>query len=290
MLNALVAATLGAFALTQPTDTIIPVERGARLDLENQRGEVVIGTWDRSAVRIIAEHDDREWVAIDKTGSILRVRSRRRMGLPGGIDYRITLPAWMAVKVVGPFSDVSIDGTESDIEAETIQGDIIVRGGGGHISVRSVEGEVELTDSRADIEAGTVNGDITVLRGRGMVRLNAVNGDIDLTDLRSDWVAAATVNGDVDYRGTIDDDGRYRLATHNGDISMTIPESANATVSVSTHSGDLETDFPIQLTDFKSGRRFRFVLGSGTAEIEIEAFQGTIELRRPGRTSTEEDR
>jgi hypothetical protein len=51
---------------------------------------------------------------------------------------------------------------------------------------------------------------------------------------------------------------------------------------VSTFSGDFESDFPVPLRETRKGRRFSFSLGSGSAQVSLESFQGTIRLVRPG--------
>ena len=91
-----------------------------------------------------------------------------------------------------------------------------------------------------------------------------------------------TVNGDVIYEGTVQDGGRYLLSSHNGNITFAVPQGSNATLSVATFAGEFEADFPVTLTEASSGgKRFSFVLGSGSARVELESFGGTIHLRRP---------
>ena len=63
---------------------------------------------------------------------------------------------------------------------------------------------------------------------------------------------------------------------------MTFPEGANATVTVSTFQGDIEADFPISITEARHGQPIRFTLGDGSANIDIESFQGTIYLTKNG--------
>jgi DUF4097 and DUF4098 domain-containing protein YvlB len=90
-----------------------------------------------------------------------------------------------------------------------------------------------------------------------------------------------TVDGDLTYRGTIHDDGRYFLSTHDGDITVTVPDGTNARVSVSTFSGDMEADFPVTLSGDIDQRSFSFTIGTGKALLEISTFDGMIQLERP---------
>jgi hypothetical protein len=51
---------------------------------------------------------------------------------------------------------------------------------------------------------------------------------------------------------------------------------------VSTFNGEFESEFPVTLTETKKGRRFNFTIGTGSAQVTLESFQGTIQLVRPG--------
>jgi DUF4097 and DUF4098 domain-containing protein YvlB len=107
-----------------------------------------------------------------------------------------------------------------------------------------------------------------------------VNGEIRLERITSPSVEGATVNGEIVYDGTIQDNGRYWFNTHNGDLVVSVPRNANVTVSVSTFNGEFESDFPVTLTGTR-GKRFNFTLGGGSARLELESFGGTIRLVRP---------
>jgi DUF4097 and DUF4098 domain-containing protein YvlB len=149
------------------------------------------------------------------------------------------------------------------------------------VSLKSVEGDVVVEGARGRLTVESVNEDVVVRQSEGDILATTVNGDVALSGVTSASVEATTVNGDVTYDGTIQDNGRYAFSTHNGDITVSVPENANATVSVSTFSGEFESTFPVRLTETRRNR-FTFVLGSGAARLTLESFQGTIELARPG--------
>ena len=99
------------------------------------------------------------------------------------------------------------------------------------------------------------------------------------------------MNGDVEYDGPIHDGGRYALSSHNGDITIAVAPTANAAVAVSTFGGEFESDFPVTMTEGRKGKRFSFTLGKGGgAQIDLESFQGTIRLARPGTVSHRESK
>jgi hypothetical protein len=282
VLLTLAAGALATLALAQQTDTIISVRPGTRLDVENFGGEVVVRTWDRDAVRIAATHSSRDVVEIDFTESVLSVGASSHRGPPAMVDYQITAPASMPLNVSGVYTDVTVEGARGEVGVETVQGDVRVTGGSGTVCVSSVQGDVVLEGTRGRIHASSVNGGATVTDASGEVLAETINGDIVLDRVESGSVEASTVNGAVSYDGTIRNDGRYRFATHNGDVSVAVPADANATVSVATFNGEFGSTFPVTLTETRRGKRFSFTLGSGSARIELESFDGTIHLRRPG--------
>ncbi len=109
-----------------------------------------------------------------------------------------------------------------------------------------------------------------------------MSGDIELEGIESSNVDVNTVSGDVVYEGTIKDAGHYRFSTHNGDVTLAIPEKANATVSVATFNGDFDSSFPVSVTG-TTKHRFGFTIGTGSARLDLETFNGDIKLRRPGK-------
>src|SRR5439155_21741824 len=116
----------------------------------------------------------------------------------------------------------------------------------------------------------------------GGISAESVNGDVTLERVRSDQVECSSVQGNLDYEGEIRSGGHYGFSTHNGNIRVAVPAKVSADVSVATFNGNFESSFPVQLTRTGHGKRFRFVLGSGSAELELESFQGAIRLRRVG--------
>ena len=70
-----------------------------------------------------------------------------------------------------------------------------------------------------------------------------------------------------------------RMAMYEGTpVDLELPASTSARVSVATWDGDLSTDFAVEVPDEIRGRRYSFTLGSGSAQIEIEAFDGDIDV------------
>lgn len=265
------------------TDRTVTVTKGARLSVNNDAGEVVLRTWDRDSVRVQASHNARTTIDIQTAGNIVTIRSRAGGGPAGGVDYEITAPVWLPVKVSGQFLYIGIEGAQNEISAETVRGDIVVKGGSGFVTAKSIQGEVIVQDAKGRINASSVNEGIRITGAIGDVTAESTNGDIILEKIEAKSLEVTTVNGDIRYEGSIGPGGLYRFSTHNGDITLTVPEATNATFTVRTYSGDFQSNLPTKrVGEGRRGQRATYTLGTGGAEVELESFGGTVRLRRPG--------
>jgi hypothetical protein len=265
------------------TDRTVTVTKGSRLSVNNDAGEVVLRTWDRDSVRVQASHNPRTTIDVQTSGNIVTIRSRASGGPAGGVDYEITAPVWLPVKVSGQFLYIGIEGAQNEISAETVRGDIVVKGGSGFVTAKSIEGEIIVEGAKGRINASSVNEGIRITGAIGDVTAESTNGDIVLEKIEAKSLEVTTVNGDIRYEGSIPG-GLYRFSTHNGDITMTVPEATNATFTVRTYNGDFQSNLPTKrVGEGRRGQRATYTLGTGGgAEVELESFGGTVRLRRPG--------
>lgn len=281
MLLALLTGTL-ALTASQQVDTTLNVARTQRLDVNAYGGEVTVRAWNRNAVRIEATASGQDQVEVSSSTTAVSVRTRGRHGPSEEIKLRISAPSWIALTLSGVNTSVKVEGVRAPISVETVEGEVDVTGGESLISLRSVQGSVKLRGARGRINVNSVNEDVDVANSSGDLVAQTVNGEIVLQLVDASSVDANTVNGDISYSGPIRSGGRYAFSTHNGDLSLTVPEGTNASVAVSTFSGEFESEFPVPLRRTRQSKGFNFTLGSGSAQVTLESFQGTIRLVRPG--------
>ena len=260
------------------TDETLAVSKGTRLSVNNFAGEVQIRTWDRDSVRVQAFHSRRSSVTVKPGSGVLAVTSS---GM--SVDYDISVPAWMPVKIEGTYLYVAVEGTQADVTAETVRGDISIKGGTSVVTAKSVEGEIILEGVRGKVNANSINQGVTVNGASGELSVETVNGPITLANIESSNVDVSSVNGNLKYDGNAAPNGRYRFTTHNGNISVGIPENGSAAFIVRTYNGSVRSDLQLQGGgEARRGQRITYTLGSGSAEFELESFGGTIQLRRRG--------
>jgi len=264
-------------------DTVFVAQPGARISVFNFSGNVALHTWRRNAVRVAIDRSTRDRVAIVREGRELKLESISPSGQPRAMDFDLIVPPWMPVSLSGVNNDVTAEGLTGGISVDTIHGDVVVRHVAGSIVLHSVEGVVDLADARGTIDVGSVNDAVRVADATGAIMADAVNGDVHLVGVDSHRVKATTVSGDVIYDSPLQSGGDYRFQTHSGDIAVGLADAPNATVSVATFSGDFASAFdirPERQPGGERGKRMRFTLGNGSAKLNLESFQGSIEILR----------
>jgi len=271
------------------TDTTIAVEPGTRLTLELMAGEVVVRTWDRNQVRLRARHSTRTSMDFHNDGRVLRIEAESRMGMPGHVEVDLMVPSGMPIDLEAMELDVDAEGMRGALTVEVMDGNLTVRDG-GDLSLESMNGTTTVTGARGRIALSVVSGDIVASGLEGEVTAESVSGDIWLRRTESSRVTAETVSGRVVFEGAVQDRGSYSLATHSGSIVFGLPVGANATVTTSLTSGRLTASFALPTSDTRSRRRQELRFGTGSAEVELESFNGSVRLVRPGEVPTRAER
>lgn len=282
-------------------DETVPVTRNMRLSVSTFAGSIAVRAWDRDAVRVEAEHSNRDRVNIRATEALLRVTTSAEHGMSRTVDFTLTVPRWLPVTLNGTYVDIDLEGVQGEVAAETLGGDVRLKGGSGTVTLKSVEGIIEVEGSKGRIVLNTVNEGVFVRDSSGEITAETVNGDVALERIDATSVDVATVNGDVTYDGSIRDGGAYRFTTHNGDVELRVPDQISASVFVRTYRGDFDSHFQVQVPtppapageDASARRRherrnrgFNFTLGSGAARLELESFGGDISLLKRSLVST----
>ena len=295
-------AALAATVMPLQTDTTLAVDPSQRLDVKTYAGEIVVRTWDRNEVRVQADHNRRDGIEITPSQGSILVHPTSWSGAEGFgisiegtrthvhvpvhgtrpriVSFTLTVPTSMNLELGGPYADVDVAGTQGEVVVETREGDVRIQGGRGMIEVQAVEGEVTIDGSSGRIRVVSIDDDVWITNSSGEISVETLDGDIVLDQISSSSVDASSVDGEIFYRGTLESGGLYSFITHDGDITVGIPDGVGANITVATFEGEFNTSLPIDFTEWRRGRRARFTLGDGGARLEMEAFEGDIELHR----------
>ena len=260
-------------------DQTVNVTRGTRLSVNNQAGEVVMRTWDRDAVKVTARHNMRARPNIRTGENTVSVSG----GGMGAIDFDITVPSWMPVKVSGHYNYIELNGMGAEVTAENVRGDIEIKGGRGFITAKSIEGTIRISGTQGKVSVVAINEGLVIENASGEIAIDSTNGDVTLTNVRATAAEISTVNGNIRYTGTIADNGRYAFVTHNGEVRIGLQPNPNATFYIRSYGGGFSQSLGLKAQgETRSGRRNTFVGGNGSAQVEIESFQGNVRLFAAG--------
>lgn len=268
-------------ASPQAADTTLALNRGDRIVIDGLAGAITIEAWDRDALEVRSASTGAASVEVRRVGATVQLETegtRRRRS----VEAALRVPAWIDMDIRGTSLDLDVRGIDGAIRVSSVGGDVTIQDVGGLVDVRSVRGAIFVTDARAGARASSQVDDVTLRRIEGPVEVHSGDGDIILEAITSRAVRAEAQDGDVTFSGTIEPGGEYGFYLHDGDASIEVPRTVSARVSVSTFDGEFTSDFPVRVERFSAGREFDFVLGEGSARIEIEVFDGEIRLlQRP---------
>lgn len=266
------AATLGLGP--QVVETALELQPEDRVVVENVTGELSVVGWERDRLEVGGENAE---LLLERSGSRVRVTTA---GRPRSVEAILRVPTWAEVEVRSPDLDVSVRGLRGALEVRNVRGDVLVTDAGGRLEIHSVQGNIEIAGAEEGVYVSSQSGDVRLSRVRGTVDAHSGDGDLTLEDVAAQSVRAETLDGDVTFVGSVLEGGRYDFSVHDGDVTLVLPEATSARVSVSTFDGEFEPEVPVVIERFRGGREFEFVLGSGSADVRIEVFDGEIRLRR----------
>lgn len=246
---------------TEPFTRTIRIGRAGTFELSNVSGDIVItgGNGDDlkiDAIKRVRQPTEQEarallqeiQIQVTERSNQVEVRTeypQRRRNWSGGVDYTVTLPVGTAVNVRSVSGDIRVTNVRGELRAETVSGDVIASSLGRLRAARSVSGNVQLTDIQAeDVAAGTVSGDVIArnLKVRAL-DLQAVSGDLRFVDVESERATLQTISGDIEYAGRLVRSGRYQFQSQSGDIRLTPANDVGFDLEATSFSGNIRSDF-----------------------------------------------
>jgi len=149
------------------------------------------------------------------------------------------------------------------------------------LSLTTWNGEISSEGIQGDLTAQTSNGGLDVHGGKGKLDLKTSNGTIKV-DAALAILNAETTNGDVRFVGTMAR-GNHSLATSNGSVELKLPAETQFQFESKTSSGTVSNRFPgLKTTSGKTGSaKLAGLVGSGpTPEINVklETSNGSITI------------
>jgi len=248
---------------TEPFTRTIRLGRSGTFDLANVAGDVVVtgGSGDEVRINALKRVRDRNeadartllqaiQIQVSERPGLVEVRTElpRRRNWSGGVDFTVAVPTGANVTLRSVSGDIRVTNVRGELRAETVSGDVVAGQLGRVRTLKAVSGDIQATDVEGEeLTAGTVSGDIIARNVRvKAIDLESVSGDLRLAEVEADRVNMRSISGDLEYAGRLARSGRYDLQSHSGDIRLTPAGNTGFDVDANTFSGDISSDFQLR--------------------------------------------
>ena len=250
------------------------LDRDGKVYLEFKSGDIVVNTWNRNEIKIIAHQN----VAIDinHTGGNIRIIISRPQS-----HYELFIP------------------DKAQLRVETASGRVKTREIGGFIDIRTVSGDIEVLTAKNGVRCKTVSGDIhigkiignadlkttsakiTVAGIKGSVKADTVSGKIEIEAFsHAEEMEIESISGNIKLHGELSPGGIYELNSHSGNVEFGIPSSSNFELRVETFSGNIHCDFELKISGKIDRKKIQGIVGKGGASLILSSFSGNIRINK----------
>ena len=257
-----------------------------RVYVENLAGSVTIKGWDKNTIEVTGTLDEKAKKLNFETGkkSVIEVVYPRKVrNIEEGSHLLIMVPEGSSLEVECVSATIEISGVEGEIEVENVSGDVDIVGPCTSVDVDVISGTVTVVDPGKLLSIDCVSGGVKARGGEAEVSIEGVSGSIDLEFELFRNLSVESVSGSIDVTGDLAGSGSFSLDVHSGDVTLTVPANVSAEFETSSFSGDIKTDFGYEghrTSKYAPGQELEFSVGDGDADVEINTFSGTIEIRK----------
>jgi DUF4097 and DUF4098 domain-containing protein YvlB len=224
-------------------------------------------------------------VEMRQSGNRVDVETKHQSKSRAWVDYVVTVPAGTSVDLRTVSGDIHLSDIAGASRAETVSGDVTAANLRNVSALRTVSGDVRANDiaSEGTVAFASVSGDVVL---RTVTARNAtfetVSGDARVEGCDCGGANSSSVSGGVVFSGPLAKGGRYVFNSHSGDVMITTPSGFE--LDAATFSGDIRVDglAPQGGTDRSGpGRTRRGTVGGGGAVVEAKTFSGSVRITRP---------
>jgi DUF4097 and DUF4098 domain-containing protein YvlB len=198
------------------------------------------------------------------------------------VSYVVTAPAGTHVTAETISGNVTIKGIRGDVAVDVTSGDVNIAD--SRVSqAKTISGPVTLTDVETDgnVDVRSVSGTVTLqnVKARRLTADAVASGDITARNIVCDTATLKTLSGNVDFSGPLSKNGRYELGAFSGTVHFAPAGPAGFELQASTFSGDIRTDKSMTFRDLSLSRRsLRGTFGDGGAMVILKTFSGNVTI------------
>ena len=247
----------------------VKVGEGAALDLSHLAGDIRVTAGGGSEIKIEATKRVRGRDAEDakRLLSALRIdintvnnrvevrtiyprRGEFGNNISASVDYMISVPASAMVALKSISGNISVTNVKGEVRAETVSGDVTVIGTPNVAVAKTISGDVTARDigTQTTLMLSTVSGTVlgTGLRVRAL-EAASVSGDVRLIGSEVERLEARSVSGNIEFDAPLAKGGRYEFTSHSGNVRIVLSGNTGFELEADTFSGNVRSDVPVTL-------------------------------------------
>jgi len=250
-------------------------DRDGKVYLEVKSGDIVVNSWDKNEVKIIASKNDT--VDISHTeGNIRIIISRSRsfhyeLFIPDKAHLRVeTASGRIKAREIGGFGDI-----------RTVSGDIEVVTAKNGVRCKSVSGNIQIGKITGNADLKTTSGKITVDGIEGSIKADTVSGKIEIEEFsHAEEMEIESISGNIKLLGELNPGSIYEINSHSGNVEIGIPSDSNFELRVETFSGNIHCDFEIKISGKMDRKKLQGIVGKDGASLILSSFSGNIRITK----------
>ena len=282
-------AFLPALAATR-IEKNLTLEAGGKLSVLADAGSIAVTGSSSPGAQVLLTSDKDDFdskfdLKIEELPGELRITLKKKDSLSSWtnwfsttkLKFEIRVPTRTAtnlqtggghVKVRSLEGNASVETSGGHIEASDIRGSLSAETSGGHIAVKNVSGTAKLETSGGHIEADGVHGNLVADTSGGHIEISDAKGRVD-ADTSGGHVEVAFAKGNA-FGGRIESSG--------GGITVFVDPNVDLSIDASTSGGSVRTDIPLSIVGKVKGSSIKGTLGKGGEALYVHTSGGSVTI------------
>ena len=187
-------------------------------------------------------------------------------------------------------ADLSVETGDGSVQAESINGNVVVHTGDGSVKANSLSGTIDLHTNDGSITVDTLKGDIKLRTGDGSIEARELDGKLDAytgdghvrISGKFEALNIKTGDGSVDTRVLAGSkmSGNWNIRTGDGSVDLMLPGDFQANIDASTGDGHISLGMPVTVEGTFSNSQIHGRMNGGGPALTIHTGDGSIRLSK----------
>ena len=268
------------------------VERGARIAgdasirITNSAGVTRVIGWDRDSIAATGSLPKGASFYFGGKGQVAKLGVERQdetVAGPGAVlEVRVPRNAKVYIKSVS--ATIEASGLSGELEGTSVGGGIRVDAALKLLVAESMEGNLDVRGRNEVTRLRGGSGTVTLSGATGDLRVSSVGGPIAVTGGSITRAHLETVSGAIGYDGVVGSRGTLEAVTHSGDVMLRLPTDISAEFELESFDGVIDPGFLAKSAGppaSRKGRLVSFVTREGGSTILVRTFKGNIRVQKP---------